>query len=1231
MKLFRIWHQGTAVLAVLLVLLLFIFGMNLAVKAASPGDLDGTFGFGLTGVTFTDVGINSNDEAHAVTMLADGSFLVGGSSDDDFALVKYSDVGAVDTTFGSSGRVTTNISGTNIDQIEDIVVLADGSVVVVGTSTGATDSIAVVRYSSSGVLDSGFGTSGIVQTTLGGTFAMGTAVALQTDGQIIIGGTRDDDFVVARLNSSNGSLDTTFNTVGYNTADFTGRAEEGHGIVIQESGAIVIGGFTDKGDHQDFALARFTSGGALDSSFGTSGLASADPSGGNNDLAYALAEQSTGALVLAGHSEGADEEVALARFTADGLLDTTFGTNGTVTTSNPGLGDFTYDLAVQPTDKLIVIGFSQAGPPTNEDFRVARYSSDGSLDANFGGTGIVYTDFGNVLSNANHQDEAYAVIVQPDNRIIVVGLTDVTSGNKNFAVARYESQNNAPTLLNGSVSGNEDSTLAFTSTDFNNNFDDPDGDSLIQVQITSLPANGSLLLNGSPVAANDLIPIASIGNLTFEPVADWFGSSSIGWNGFDGIDYAAAAATMTLTINPVNDAPSFTRGTDQTILEDAGQQKVAGWATGMNLGPTNESGQSGTFVVSSSNTTLFPTPPTINAVTGDLTYTPAANVFGSATITVRLQDDGGTANGGVDLSPAQTFFIMVTSVNDAPSFTNGGNVTVNEDSGAQSVAGWAGNISAGSFGEDGQGLEFVVTSNNNGLFTAPPAVSLLTGNLTFTPVADQSGTAQVTVTLSDDGGTANGGQNSTQVSFTLTVNPVNDAPTFTGGGNQQVLEDAGAQTVANWASGMDSGSPNESGQTLTFVVTTNNDGLFASGPAVDAATGALTYTPAANANGSATVTAVLQDSGGTLNGGVNSSAPHQFTITVTAVNDAPTFTKGDNQFVDEENGGFYEIVGWASSISAGAANESGQNLLFVVNHDNPTLFVVPPAIDATTGNLTFTTINGSGLDLVANVNVTLTDNGGTANGGADSSATQQFTISLTFVNDAPSFVVGEDQAVEEDSGPITVPGWASAIDPGSATESGQMLTFLTSNDNNSLFATQPSVDEATGNLSFTPASNAFGSATVSVQLQDNGGTANGGQNTSAAQTFVISVSPINDAPSVAAFTLTGTENSELAFTAVSFSNNFNDVDNDSLQAIRISSLPANGSLTLNGSAVSLNQVIPVGQLDTLAFMPDEDWTGDTTFSWTGFDGTVYAAETAVVTLTIEPDVFILFIPVVVKN
>ena len=97
--------------------------------------------------------------------------------------------------------------------------------------------------------------------------------------------------------------------------------------------------------------------------------------------------------------------------------------------------------------------------------------------------------------------------------------------------------------------------------------------------------------------------------------------------------------------------------------------------------------------------------------------------------------------------------------------------------------------------------------------------------------------------------------------------------------------------MTGWATGISAGPANESSQPLNFIVTNNNNALFSAQPAV-AATGTLTYTPAANANGSATVTVKIHDNGGIANGGVDTSAPQTFTITVTPVNDAPSFTKG---------------------------------------------------------------------------------------------------------------------------------------------------------------------------------------------------------------------------------------------------------------------------------------------------------------------------------------------------
>ncbi len=146
------------------------------------------------------------------------------------------------------------------------------------------------------------------------------------------------------------------------------------------------------------------------------------------------------------------------------------------------------------------------------------------------------------------------------------------------------------------------------------------------------------------------------------------------------------------------------------------------------------------------------------------------------------------------------------------------------------------------------------------------------------------------------------------------------------------------------------------------------------------------------------------------------------------------------------------------------------------------------------------------------VTVDTTTNGGTT---AIAAVTASLSTSITAVNDVPSFVAGGDVVVGEDAGAQTVAGWATAISAGPADESGQALTFQVSNDNNGLFSVQP-VLSAAGVLSFTPAADANGQALVSVFLRDDGGTADGGDDTSLTRTFTITVTPVNDAPVAAA-------------------------------------------------------------------------------------------------------------------
>ena len=173
--------------------------------------------------------------------------------------------------------------------------------------------------------------------------------------------------------------------------------------------------------------------------------------------------------------------------------------------------------------------------------------------------------------------------------------------------------------------------------------------------------------------------------------------------------------------------------------------------------------------------------------------------------------------------------ITVTDANDPPTFNHGGDQTINEDAGAQTVNGFATGMDDGDTAV-AQSLVFDVTNDNNGLFTAQPAIDA-NGVLTYTPAANQNGTAKVTVRLKDDGSNVAPNVNTSLAKpFTITVNAINDAPSFTQGADQSVLEDAGAQTVAGWATAITDGDP-ELAQTLAFNITANdNPTLFSAGP-----------------------------------------------------------------------------------------------------------------------------------------------------------------------------------------------------------------------------------------------------------------------------------------------------------------------------------------------------------------------------------------------------------------
>ena len=262
-------------------------------------------------------------------------------------------------------------------------------------------------------------------------------------------------------------------------------------------------------------------------------------------------------------------------------------------------------------------------------------------------------------------------------------------------------------------------------------------------------------------------------------------------------------------------------------------------------------------------------------------------------------DDGGNDNGGVDISPTQTVTLTITPVNDVPSFTAGPDETSLEDLGPQMVSAWATALSTGPANEAEQSLTFFVSTDNDSLFSTLPTVDGVTGDLSYEAGPDEYGSATLTLYVMDDGGTDNGGvDTSATQTVTITITPVNDVPSFTGGANQEIWEDGGVQSVLGWATAMSTGPANEAHQTLAFVVSQDNPGFFSDGPAIDAVTGELTYTVADDEEGVATLTIRIQDDGGTANGGVDTSDSQAMVLTVNAVNDAPMIGLADGWVVD---------------------------------------------------------------------------------------------------------------------------------------------------------------------------------------------------------------------------------------------------------------------------------------------------------------------------------------------
>ena len=420
------------------VILLILFYSTII--SAQDGSLDNTFSD--DGIAITPIG-DSDDIGYSVAVQSDGKIVVVGASQDstgqfDFAVVRYNDNGTLDNSFASDGKTTTDIKGGGAtDYGNSIAIQPDNKIVVAGWTFGYNapyDDYAVVRYNANGTLDNTFGSSGIVTTNIGNT-DKGQAVVIQNDGKIVVAGYTYSgdtyDFSVVRYDT-NGVLDNTFNSNGKVITDIASDRDYGMGLAIQHDNKIIVVGAAKDNLENKLAIVRYNIDGSLDTSFDSDGKVTTSIGIGLTGNSASVIVQPDNKIAVACTYWGNNGEymkIAVVRYNSDGSLDNDWNSNGITFTSISEYDDEAYSIKLQNDGKILVGGYSSSS--LGHDFALIRYNDNGTLDSNFDTDGIVTTH----LTTEWGYDDAFGMALKSD-KIILCGRSD-NGDNYDFAVTQY--------------------------------------------------------------------------------------------------------------------------------------------------------------------------------------------------------------------------------------------------------------------------------------------------------------------------------------------------------------------------------------------------------------------------------------------------------------------------------------------------------------------------------------------------------------------------------------------------------------------------------------------------------------------------------------------------------------------------------------------------------------------------------------------------------------------------
>jgi uncharacterized delta-60 repeat protein len=439
--------------------LILLFLLSAIFAFAQSGEIDTSFG--INGKVITGIGSNNN-WAYGIAIQPDGKFIVGGTyvssnGDNDFALSRYNIDGSLDITFGTGGRVVTDFLdyGNNYSYIHSVLVLPNGKIIVFGTTgrQGFTPQSAVVRYAGNGSIDTGFGNNGKIVSNLFPYSINGSKMAVQPDGKLIITSEKIYDadpnyYIGVERYTEDGVLDTSFGTNGVAVAGFGNGRSIASSIVLQPDGKIVVSATYNQSAIFNMSITRFNGNGTLDTSFDSDGKVTTSFGPGTSGESMQAFLKPDGKIIIAGAVYNTNARYfGVVQYNNNGSLDTTFDSDGKAWYAFAGETDYSSISSVtrQADGKFLVICKPTDYGATTSDFVVRRYNANVTIDTDFGVNGRIQT------SLINGYSEAQSAAVAPNGEIFVAGkiLYGQFNNTSEFAIAKYSSNGNLEPALDG--------------------------------------------------------------------------------------------------------------------------------------------------------------------------------------------------------------------------------------------------------------------------------------------------------------------------------------------------------------------------------------------------------------------------------------------------------------------------------------------------------------------------------------------------------------------------------------------------------------------------------------------------------------------------------------------------------------------------------------------------------------------------------------------------------------